>query len=216
MRQTGRNKYLGAFGLELKELDKFGYKYDKDELVGTLKSRSYKQSEEYINKILTEPAKEYIEPILNKYETERHEAFKKNDYGQFLQVIGKEQEAHKDLHENHRFAVRAIDKVNGTVHLSIITSDASKLSRSVGMDKVLSTLDYVVKHDLIKAEKVMDTINRDGGSLEGAYRNAKTRCDDHRNELSKEALAKEERNKAQELQREQARTKVKEERGWER
>jgi len=62
----------------------------------------------------------------------------------------------------------------------------------------------------------MGTINRDGGSLEGTYRDAKTRCDDHRNELSKEALAKEERNKARELQGEQARTKAREERGWER
>jgi hypothetical protein len=53
-------------------------------------------------------------------------------------------------------------------------------------------------------------------SLLRRYGEAKSKYEDNQNELSKEALAQEDRNKVQELQREQARTKVREERGWER
>lgn len=66
-----KDKYLEAISIELKELEKLGIKYEKAKLEEILKSMSYKEREEYGNKILGEAAKKHIEPIFNKYANER-------------------------------------------------------------------------------------------------------------------------------------------------
>lgn len=62
---------MEAISIELKELEKLGIKYEKAKLEEILKSMSYKEREEYGNKILGEAAKKHIEPIFNKYANER-------------------------------------------------------------------------------------------------------------------------------------------------
>lgn len=71
---NGRSKYLEAISIELNELKKLKCNPDQDKLVGSLKSMSYKESEQYGDKLLGEAAKQHIEPILNKYSNERNNA----------------------------------------------------------------------------------------------------------------------------------------------
>ena len=98
----GRDKCLKDISIELNELDKLGCKYDKDKLVGTLKSMSYKVREEHATKILGEEAKKHLEPVFLKLENERLNA---GNFWQFLNVVAKEQETHIDLRTNHHNAV---------------------------------------------------------------------------------------------------------------
>ena len=61
---SGRSKYLEAIGIEVNELKKLKCNLDQDKLVGSLKLMSYKEREQYGDKLLGEAAKEHIEPIL--------------------------------------------------------------------------------------------------------------------------------------------------------
>ena len=104
---------------------------------------SYKEREEYGNKILGEAAKKHIEPIFNKYANERANT---NNFQEFLNVVAKEQETHIDLRTNHRFAVRALDKLNGDLKFSTITSDACKINSNFLTSKAISLLGYAAKN----------------------------------------------------------------------
>jgi Ti-type conjugative transfer relaxase TraA len=180
----GREKYLEAISIELKELDKLGSKYDKDKLVGTLKSMSYKEREEYGNKILGEEAKKHIEPIFNKYADERVNA---RNFWEFLNVVAKEQEAHIGLRNNHRFAVRALDQLNGNLKFSMITHDACSINSSPSTGKAISLLGYAAKNNIVSQEKIMNKINECGGAIESVHREVKFSCDTHKEKMFKTA-----------------------------
>ena len=152
----GRDKCLKDISIELNELDKLGCKYDKDKLVGTLKSMSYKVREEHATKILGEEAKKHLEPVFLKLENERLNA---GNFWQFLNVVAKEQETHIDLRTNHRFAVRALDKLNGNLKFSGITNDACSIKSSFGTSKAISLLGYTAKNNIVNKDKIMKEIN---------------------------------------------------------
>jgi len=178
----GREKYLEAISIELKELDKLGSKYDKDKLVGTLKSMSYKEREEYGNKILGEEAKKHIEPIFNKYADERVNA---RNFWEFLNVVAKEQEAHIGLRNNHRFAVRALDQLNGNLKFSMITHDACSINSRYSTGKAISLLGYAAKNNIVSQDKIMSKINECGGVIESVHREVKFSCDAHKEKMLK-------------------------------
>ena len=196
MAQKGREKYLGAISIELKELDKLGCKYDQDELVETLKSMSHKESEQYGNKILAEEAKKYIEPIFAKYANDWLNA---KGFEEFLDAVKKEQQAHTDLWNNYHFAVRAIDKQNGNADLSILTKTASQLSTSL----VLSRLEEAVKHNLINPKDIMQRVHKDSGNIEGIYISAQVKCDSRNTALEARAIKRDkEQHREQEKEHE--------------
>ena len=178
----GREKYLEAISIELKELDKLGSKYDKDKLVGTLKSMSYKEREEYGNKILGEEAKKHIEPIFNKYADERVNS---RNFWEFLNVVAKEQEAHIGLRNNHRFAVRALDQLNGNLKFSMITHDACSINSRYSTGKAISLLGYAAKNNIVSQDKIMSKINECGGAIESVHREVKFSCDAHKEKMLK-------------------------------
>jgi len=178
----GREEYLEAISIELKELDKLGSKYDKDKLVGTLKSMSYKEREEYGNRILGEEAKKHIEPIFNKYADERVNA---RNFWEFLNVVAKEQEAHIGLRNNHRFAVRALDQLNGNLKFSMITHDTCSINSHYSTGKAISLLGYAAKNNIVSQEKIMNKINECGGAIEGVHSEVKFSCDAHKEKMFK-------------------------------
>ena len=178
----GREKYLEAISIELKELDKLGSKYDKDKLVGTLKSMSYKEREGYGNRILGEEAKKHIEPIFNKYADERVNA---RNFWEFLNIVAKEQEAHIGLRNNHRFAVRALDQLNGNLKFSMITHDACSINSSPSTGKAISLLGYAAKNNIVSQEKIINRINERGGEIASIYREVKFSCDAHKEKIFK-------------------------------
>jgi Ti-type conjugative transfer relaxase TraA len=171
------DKHLEAISIELKELDKLGIKYDKAKLAETLKSMSYKEREKYGSKILGEAAKKHIEPIFNKYADERANT---NNFWEFLNVVAIEQEAYIGLRNNHRFAVRALDKLNGNLKFSTITSDTCKINSNFSTSKAISLLGYAAKNNIVSQEKIMKEINEQGGGIKSIYHEVKFRCDAHK------------------------------------
>lgn len=179
---NGRSKYLESISIELSEIRKLGSYYDKDKLVGTLKSMPEQEREKYGNKLLGEAAKQHIEPILHKYDKERNNA---SNFLQFLSIVTKEQEVHRKLYTDHPFAIRALDRINGDLKYSTITSYACQIDRKFSTEKVISILSVAVKNNIISSDKVMQEINKRSGSLHTINHEVKALCNVYKSEQAK-------------------------------
>jgi Ti-type conjugative transfer relaxase TraA len=176
-----RSKELYLIRAEVSELDKLGYKYDKDELVGTIKSMSYQQKIEYGNKLLLEYTKNYLTPMLAKHNEEKDRA---TNYNEFMKAIEQEQNTFIKLHNDNRFGIQALDEYNkGKSKLTVLASGASVIHSLGGMKKVLSTIDYAVKHNITDREKVVADLRRNSGNLEYTHDILSRKCESHKTEM---------------------------------
>jgi Ti-type conjugative transfer relaxase TraA len=189
-------KHLEAISIELKELDKLGYKYDKDELVNNIKSMSYQQKTEYGNKLLLEYTKNYLTPILARHNEEKEKA---TNYNEFMKAIENEQNTFVKLHNDNRFGIQALDEHNNSkIKLSVLASSAAVIHSLGGMTKVLGTIDYAVKHNITDRETVVADLRRNGGNLEYTHDILSRKCESHKTEMSSKTK-EHEQNKSNEI-----------------
>ena len=173
--QEGREKHLQYVSLEMNELDKLGSKYDKDIWVRDLKdAKNYKEMKAYAQNILGLEAKKHLEPIFIKLESERLNA---GNFWQFLNVVAKEQQAHIDIREKHRFAVRAIDRINGDLKYTMATTHACDIKSAVTTQKAIGLIGYAAKNNIISEQKIRDDINGNNGQIRNIHRVIKSKCD---------------------------------------
>lgn len=66
--------HLRKHETELKCLEKLNYSVDKDKLVSEVKSMTSEEKAEYINNILAEETKKYVEPLLTPHAEEKAKA----------------------------------------------------------------------------------------------------------------------------------------------
>lgn len=171
----GREKHLQYVSLEMNELDKLGSKYDKDIWVRDLKdAKTYKEMKAYAQNILGLEAKKHLEPIFIKLESERLNA---GNFRQFLNVVAKEQQAHIDIREKHRFAVRAIDRINGDLKYTMATTHACDIKSTVTTQKAIGLIGYVAKNNIVSEQKIRDDINGNNGDIRNIHRVIKFKCD---------------------------------------
>jgi hypothetical protein len=184
---NGRGKYLEAISIELNELKKLKCNPDQDKLVGALKSMSYKEREQHGDKLLGEAAKQYIEPVLNKFNNERNNA---GNFWKFLNIVAKEQETYKEIYSNHRFALRSLDRKNGDLKFSTIGSSACQINKRSSTKDVISMLGFAVKNNIVSEDKITKEINLRKGDLSSIYYHTKNMCDDYRSEQAKSNMKK--------------------------
>ena len=179
-----------------KELDKLGYKYNKDELANTIKSMSYQQKTEYGNKLLLEYTKNYLTPILARHNEEKEKA---TNYNEFMKVIENEQNTFVKLHNDNRFGIQALyEHNNSKIKLSVLASSAAVIHSLGGMKKVLSTIDYALKHNITDRETVVADLRRNGGNLEYTHDILSRKCESHKMEMSSKTK-EHEQNKSNEI-----------------
>jgi len=172
---SGREKYLPYVSLEMNELDKLGFKYDKDIWVRNLKdAKNYQEMKAYAQNILGLEAKKHLEPTFLKLENER---LNTGDFWQFLNVVAKEQEAHIDIREKHRFAVRAIDRINGDLKYTMATTHACDVKSAVTTQKAIGLIGYAAKNNIVSEQKIRDDINGNNGEILNIHRVIKFKCD---------------------------------------
>ena len=172
---AGREKHLQYVSLEMNELDKLGSKYDKDIWVRDLKdAKTYKEMKAYAQNILGLEAKKHLEPIFIKLESERLNA---GNFWQFLNVVAKEQQAHIDIREKHRFAVRAIDRINGDLKYTLATTHACDIKSAVTTQKAVGLIGYAAKNNIVSEQKIRDDINGNNGDIRNIHRVIKFKCD---------------------------------------
>jgi Ti-type conjugative transfer relaxase TraA len=172
---AGREKHLQYVSLEINELDKLGSKYDKDIWVRDLKdAKTYKEMKAYAQNILGLEAKKYLEPTFLKLENER---LNTGNFWQFLNVVAKEQQAHIDIREKHRFAVRAIDRINGDLKYTLATTHACDIKSAVTTQKAIGLIGYAAKNNIVSEQKIRDDINGNNGEIRNIYRVIKFKCD---------------------------------------
>jgi Ti-type conjugative transfer relaxase TraA len=172
---AGREKHLQYVSLEMNELDKLGSKYDKDIWVRDLKdAKTYKEMKAYAQNILGLEAKKHLEPTFLKLENER---LNTGDFWQFLNVVAKEQEAHIDIREKHRFAVRAIDRINGDLKYTMATTHACDVKSAVTTQKAIGLIGYAAKNNIVSEQKIRDDINGNNGEIRNIHRVIKFKCD---------------------------------------
>ena len=172
---AGREKHLQYVSLEMNELDKLGSKYDKDIWVRDLKdAKTYKEMKAYAQNILGLEAKKHLEPTFLKLENER---LNTGDFWQFLNVVAKEQEAHIDIREKHRFAVRAIDRINGDLKYTMATTHACDVKSAVTTQKAIGLIGYAAKNNIVSEQKIRDDINGNNGEILNIHRVIKFKCD---------------------------------------
>ena len=148
---------------------------------------SYKEREQYGDKLLGEAAKQHIEPILNKYNNERNNA---GDFWKFLNIVAKEQKAYKEMYSNHRFALRALDRQNGNLKFSTIGSSACQIDKRSSTESVISMLGFAVKNNIVSEDKITKEINLRKGDLSSIYYHTKNMCDDYRSVQAKNNVKK--------------------------
>jgi Ti-type conjugative transfer relaxase TraA len=171
----GREKHLRYVSLEMNELDKLGSKYDKDSWVRDLKdAKNYKEMKAYAQNILGLEAKKHLEPKFLQLENERLNA---GNFWQFLNVVAKEQQIHLDIREKHRFAIRAIDRVNGNLKYTVATTHASDIKSAVTTQKAIGLIGYAAKNNIVSEQKIRDDINNRGGDIRNIYSVVKFKCD---------------------------------------
>ena len=171
----GREKHLQYVSLEMNELDKLGSKYDKDIWVRDLKdAKTYKEMKAYAQNILGLEAKKHLEPTFLKLENERLNA---GNFWQFLNVVAKEQQAHIDIREKHRFAVRAIDRINGDLKYTMATTHACDVKSAVTTQKAIGLIGYAAKNNIVSEQKIRDDINGNNGEIRNIHRVIKFKCD---------------------------------------
>jgi len=176
-----RAKELYLIRAEVSELDKLGYKYDKNELVGAIKSMSYQQKIEYGNKLLLEYTKNYLTPILARHNEEKERA---TNYHEFMKAIEREQNTLVKLHNDNRFGIQALDEYNkGKSKLTALANGASVIQSLGGIKKVLGTIDYAVKHNITDRETVVTDLRRNGGNLEYTHDILSRKCESHKAEM---------------------------------
>jgi hypothetical protein len=172
---SGREKYLPYVSLEMNELDKLGFKYDKDIWVRNLKdAKNYQEMKAYAQNILGLEAKKHLEPTFLKLENERLNA---GNFWQFLNVVAKEQQAHIDIREKHRFAIRAIDSINGDLKYTMATTHACDIKSAVTTQKAISLIGYAAKNNIVSEQKIRDDINGNNGEIRNIHRVIKFKCD---------------------------------------
>ena len=172
---AGREKHLQYVSLEMNELDKLGSKYDKDIWVRDLKdAKNYKEMKAYAQNILGLEAKKHLEPTFLKLENERLNA---GNFWQFLNVVAKEQQAHIDIRENHRFAVRAIDRINGDLKYTLATTHACDIKSAVTTQKAIGLIGYAAKNNIVSEQKIRDNINSRSGEIRNIHGVIKSKCD---------------------------------------
>jgi hypothetical protein len=172
---SGREKYLPYVSLEMNELDKLGFKYDKDIWVRNLKdAKNYQEMKAYAQNMLGLEAKKHLEPTFLKLENERLNA---GNFWQFLNVVAKEQQAHIDIREKHRFAIRAIDRINGDLKYTMATTHACDIKSAVTTQKAISLIGYAAKNNIVSEQKIRDDINGNNGEIRNIHRVIKFKCD---------------------------------------
>ena len=201
---NARSKYLESISIELNELKRLGSSYDEDRLVGILKSMSEEEREKYGDKLLGDAAKHHIEPILNKYEKDRNNA---SNFWQFLDVVTKEQEVHRELYKNHPFALRSLDRKNGDLKYSTITSYACQIGSRSSTESVISMLRYAAKNNIVSKNRIMKEVNENSGNLNSIHNEVKVMCEDYKSRKSK--ISKE-KSQEQSKERSQEQEKIKE------
>jgi hypothetical protein len=92
-----------------------------------------------------------------------------------------------------------LDKLNGDLKFSTITSDACKINSNFLTSKAISLLGYAAKNHIVSQEKIMKEINEQGGGIKSIYHEVKFRCDAHK---ARELKATQEQQKETEKQNE--------------
>ena len=172
--QEGRDKHLYYASLEMKELDKLGVKYDKDSWVRDLKTKDAREVKDYAQNKLGIEAKKHLEPTFLKLEQQRLNA---GNFWQFLNVVAKEQATFVELKEKHRFAISAIDKVNGNLNYRLATSHACDLGGEKGRQSAISLIGYAAKNNIVSEKQIRDDINSRSGDINNIHGSIKSKCD---------------------------------------
>lgn len=101
-----------------------------------------------------------------------------------MKAIEKEQNTFIKLYNDNRFGIQALDEYNkGKSKLTALASGASVIHSLGGMKKVLSTIDYAVKHNITDKEKVVADLRRNGGNLEYTHDILSRKCESHKTEM---------------------------------
>ena len=104
-----RNSGLFAIFTELEELNKIGYSYDPDKILGDFRSMSYEEKKNYGKNLLHKEMTKYLEHNLAKYSQDRKNA---NNAGQSIKAILEESKAYAKLYDKHKMGIHIVDKVN--------------------------------------------------------------------------------------------------------
>lgn len=200
--QEGRDKHLYYASLEMKELDKLGVKYDKDSWVRDLKNiQDYMKVKDYAQNKLGIEAKKHLEPTFLKLEQQRLNA---GNFWQFLNVVAKEQATFVELKEKYRFAISAIDKVNGNLNYRLATSHACDLGGEKGRQSAISLIGYAAKNNIVSEKQIRDDINNRSGDINNIHGSIKSKCD-----AINEKKAEQYKAKQQEIERQNQQQKDK-------
>jgi len=178
---SGRSNNLSAVRVQLIELDKLGYKYDKDDLVSNLKSMSYEEKTKYADRILAEQTRKYIEPLFTKHAREKENA---GDFKEFLKAIEREQEMHVYLHEKHPLALYALDKQNGNLKFSMLVTAAHDLHTKVGMRTVIDTINYAIRYKDIHQERITSDLKSHNVNLKSLYESLNDKSDYQKSQIT--------------------------------
>ena len=173
--QEGRDKHLYYASLEMKELDKLGVKYDKDSWVRDLKNiQDYMKVKDYAQNKLGIEAKKHLEPTFLKLEQQRLNA---GNFWQFLNVVAKEQATFVELKEKYPLAIRAIDKVNGDLKYTYVSTHACDLGGEKGRQSAISLIGYAAKNNIVSEKQIRDDINSRSGDINNIHGSIKSKCD---------------------------------------
>ena len=198
----GRDKHLYYASLEMKELDKLGVKYDKDIWVRDLKNiQDYMKVKDYAQNKLGIEAKKHLEPTFLKLEQQRLNA---GNFWQFLNVVAKEQATFVELKEKYPLAIRAIDKVNGDLKYTYISTHACDLGGEKGRQSAISLIGYAAKNNIVSEKQIRDDINSRSGDINNIHGSIKSKCD-----YINEKKAEQYKAKQQEIERQNQQQKEK-------
>ncbi|MEM6338674.1 MAG: hypothetical protein AAF673_01950 [Pseudomonadota bacterium] len=94
-----------------------------------------------------------------------------------LPLVAKEQATFVELKEKHRFAISAIDKVNGNLNYRLATSHACDLGGEKGRQSAISLIGYAAKNNIVSEKQIRDVINSRSGDINNIHGSIKSKCD---------------------------------------
>lgn len=161
-------KNLQSVSLHLTLMDKMGLVVDKKAFSDALKSKSYKEKEEYADHIVGAAVKNHLAPQIKDLKEERAKA---TDIDSLLKIMRKEHEFFSDLKDDHEVSVLLTKDKELISNMNI----AGKFNKEEMFSCFEKLVNHIADHDIIKREELQKTM-KDSKDIHQLSKNLNHEC----------------------------------------